>query len=594
MWASRRTRSEMGAGGIVIAAILYPILGLVVFALMLSLQGWSTAQANVDDTADQVAKAAVSQTVTTPSGELGIDCEKAEQAAFVAFSNSRLVSSGGDRFASFDSSVKVVDGSSAVIAEGDAAVTVQCIEPFEVTLPAFNYCPDTGGWEMLADGETCRRELPDRYEYFCTTDGATLVGNQCITLATIWECEDGRIVDQNAECGQELATAICPTTPILNSEYSVWGGWTLSEDKTFCVGTETAYLDPVIDFDCAVYGVSAPSTAVQSGENCFREPREYYCQIGALTGSVCRYVGDTRSLSYACPSGFTQSGSSCVRTDVWYTCPSGGTLSGTACSYQEATYPNAYDVWVCSSGTNGRNLGRESSGCFAQMAVWGTRQVISGYRNGACTRYNKSGVCTRWEQVPIYKTESYIIRYDWVRIGNATLTRRIGEPVYVTRTYAATRNQNTTTQPGTGFCSSGYVQSGSTCLLYANTSRSVRSTGSPQLLGPVRRILVDLGPATSVSRGPVDSVDRTYTPIRPTAAETSIFNPAPERKTNSEPLFEDRQFVTSAVRETFYRGVVVELQDSYRSPVGGALEVDLTRSAQAGIEQERLSVNEMP
>ncbi len=575
----KRHRDESGAGGIVIAAILYPILGLVVMALMLSLQGWSSAQANADGTADQVAKAAASQVVTTPSGEIGIDCEKAEAAAFVAFSNSRSVATGGDRFSSFDSDTFVVDGASEQVADGAAGVEVRCVEPFEVTLPAYNYCPDVGGWEMMEDGETCRRQLEDRFEYFCATEGSTLIGSQCVTLATIWECEDGRIVDQNAECGQELATALCPIDPVLTSDLSSWGGWTLSPDKETCQGVETSYYSPVIDFDCAAYWVSAPSTLLESDSNCFEEPKEYYCTVGVLSGSACRYADDVRSPLYTCPAGTSLSGTSCVQTTVWYTCPNGGSLSGTSCFVQTATYPYAHYVWVCPSGWS-----RVSDSLCQQLSGF-----MTGAKGTTCSSLSGS-FGSRWAGGSWNSSTRKCTYRVWNYSYNATLQYRQGSVVYVTTSYAAQYNSNTSSSPAGSYCQSGYVREGASCVRYAFTSTSIRSTGDPQLLGAARRIVVSPGPPTLETRGPVDSVSRTYTPIRPTAEEITIFDPAPERQTNTEPLFEDRQFVTSASTETFYRSVQVRIQDSYSSPVGGALEADISRTAKASVEQQRSPV----
>lgn len=201
--------------------------------------------------------------------------------------------------------------------------------------------------------------------YTCSA-GLTLSGNQCVGAATTttpaspnYYCPSGTLIGTNC-----TTSSTTPANPV----YGCPAGYSLS--GTTCTKTETTA--PTVTYSC-------PNTVSNSGmvyrlcgntENrctyCFASgiPTNARCSqvadglgtslIGTIaegsTAIACTVAGQSTS---ACPGGYTQSGSNCIRTSTTvatissYSCTS-GTVSGSNCVTTQST--GAQITYSCPAG----------------------------------------------------------------------------------------------------------------------------------------------------------------------------------------------------------------------------------------------------
>jgi hypothetical protein len=216
--------------------------------------------------------------------------------------------------------------------------------------------------------------------------------------------------------------------------------------------TVSALPGSVLTISGSVWSAYAcPQGFTQTGSTCFENygaTGAYVCPTGTtLSGTQCVSSTTTSATpNYSCPAGTTLSGTQCVSTSTSsatgsYSCPAGQTLSGTQCVYSTSTGATAN--YSCPSGTT-----LSGSQCLSTSSYTAasSNQCPSG---GLLISYGTSFFCVTQSQPPstIYSCPS-----------GGTLS---GSTCDQTSTYSAfVSGYNCSNVPGT------LLQLGSACYVY--------------------------------------------------------------------------------------------------------------------------------
>ena len=247
--------------------------------------------------------------------------------------------------------------------------------------------------------------------------------------STTYVCPDGYIKDNNVCYKYETGETI-PATPLYfddvvvknDAKKNTTGGFIRKADyiktlvKTEDVCPEGYTLNGNICYKYTnatiVPGTTTftcPDGYVRNGEKC------------TLTIDATSKKGET---TYSCPSDFVLNGTICIKTaslitntiegNVYYTCDRGGSLSGTQCRYN-ASYKSGTTTYYCPSGwsDNGSNCVRTesySAEYHAGSSSYGN--CPSGYTASGSLCYYNASQTRSWSNPTVQTSSTQLSTYD--------------------------------------------------------------------------------------------------------------------------------------------------------------------------------------